>query len=339
VVLAAQYATGSILAPSEAALAALTELPGARDLGEPGSPEPLAMLARRHGLAAAVPVRPTSRGSVAFLLLGGGGDAIGRVRPRTLAELEASARRLALPLAAALSERRLGQLDDQVRRLDRLAALGGLTAEVVHEIRNPLVSVKTFLQLLPERHSDPEFQRSFFEVASDELRRVERLLDVVLEQARPAEPTPREARSEVGAALAAVVRLVSHRAAQLELELQTHAPEDLPPVALGGDALRQVTLNLILNALEATPSGGRVQVAARLEGESIELCFENEGPGIPPALRGRIFEPFVSTREGRAGGLGLAICHRIVTEAGGTIELEDRDPSGTRFRVTLPRGS
>ena len=334
-VLAARWDGACTLEPTDAVLRALAGLSRATDLGQTGLGEALAALPAQQGLSAAAAVRVPSAGPVAFLLAGGSRDPAGRVRPRTLAALDAAAKRLALPVAAALAAQRLATLDTEVRRLDRLATLGERVAEIVHEIRNPLVSVKTFLQLLPDRAHDPEFRQSFFEVAGEELRRVERLLDLVLEHARPAEVGAGDASAPVAPTLAALARLVSHGAARVGVELEVDAAETLAPAAIRVDALRQVVLNLLANALAVSPAGARVRLAARERGSAIEIAVEDAGPGVPPALRERIFEPFFSTRADRPGGLGLAISKRIVEEAGGSIAVEDAPEGGSRFRVVL----
>jgi signal transduction histidine kinase len=335
-VVAASLEGPGSLSPSEDVLVALEALERAKDLGAEGVARPLAELPRRDGLNAAAPLTTSSHGAVAFLLAGGSRDPAGRVRPRTLAALESAARRLALPVAAALATRRLARLDAEVRRLDRLATLGDLAAEIVHEIRNPLVSLKTFVELLPERADDPEFRQSFFELAREELRRVERLLDLVLEQARPAAEPSREPSDPTGA-IRAVERLMSRRAAQSEIEIELELPASLPPVEVGEDALRQVLLNLLLNALEASPPRRRIRMGAWTTAGSVVVEVEDEGAGVPAGLQDRIFEPFVTTRRGGSGGLGLAISRRIVVEAGGNLTLLDAPGGGSLFRVELPR--
>jgi signal transduction histidine kinase len=232
---------------------------------------------------------------------------------------------------------RLAQLDAEVRRLDRLAALGGLIAEIVHEIRNPLVSVKTFLQLLPEREADPEFRESFLEVASEEVRRIERLLDAVLQHGRPAPPTRADVTTSARDAFESVVQLVGYRATERGVGFEVDADEELPDIRIAGDALRQVVLNLCLNAIDATPSGGCVRLRARGSRDHVAITVEDEGPGIPPELASRIFEPFTSTKEDRPGGLGLAITRRIVEEANGTIEVSGRPQGGSAFTFRLRR--
>jgi signal transduction histidine kinase len=325
--------------PSEplpaAALEVVRSLATATDLGGTGVAAPLAALAD-EGVSAAVAVHDGGRARFAILLSGGAADPPGRVRPRTLAALEAAARRLAAPVSAALAARRLARLEIGVRDLDRLAALGRLVAEIAHEIRNPLVSIKTFLQLLPERGSDPEFHRSFSDVATDELRRVERLLDAVLEQARPTVVAPEKRAVQVPPILRSVVRLVGHRAAQRGIGLEMEAPEELPLAGISEDGLRQVVLNLLLNALDVTPAGGTVWVRARSRGDRVQVAVEDEGPGVAPGLRERIFEPFFTTHPERPGGLGLTISRRIVEAAGGTLGAETRPGGGTVLLALLP---
>lgn len=327
-------ALGEVEPPGDSEFAALASLAGPADLGlGPGQAAPRACAG---GLTAAVPVRGTAGQTLALLLVGAAAEPAGAVRPRTLAALAAAAERVAGPLAAAAAVDRLARLDAEVRRLDRLAALGELVAEIVHEIRNPLVSVKTFLQLLPERAAEPEFRERFRELASEELRRIERLLDLVLTHGRPA-PAAREAdRAALAATCESVVQLVAHRAADLGVALELEAPDPALSAALSADALRQVVLNLVLNALEVSPRGGRVRLAVRAAGRGAELSVEDQGPGVAPALRERVFEPFFSTKEGAPGGLGLAISRRIAEEAGGALSVEALPGGGSRFALRLP---
>lgn len=311
-------------------------LPDATDLGAPEAGDAAARLAEAHRLSAAVPVRRRDGEVAAVLLLGADAEPPGAVRPRTLGALRAAAARLAGPASAALAAERLARLDGEAQRLDRLAALGGLVAEIVHEIRNPLVSVKTFLQLLPERGGDTEFREGFLEVAAEELRRIERLVEVVLEHARPRRSPRGDEASDPGVVLDSVARLVAFRAADRGVEVVAEVQEGTPPPRIGEDALRQVVLNLVLNALEVTGEGGRVRLRAVAAAGGMALLVDDGGPGIPERARERIFEPFFSTRDGHAGGLGLAISRRIVEEAGGHVRAEDAPGGGSRFRVELP---
>ncbi len=337
-VLAARLPGARIEAPNPEVLDAACALEGPVDLGTPAAGPVLGTIPASHGLHAAAPIAPGPDGATAVILMGHDAEPPGRVRPRNLAVLGKTASLLSSDARTASAARRLLRLDDHVRRLDRLAALGGLVAEIVHEIRNPLVSVKTFLQLLPERIDDPEFRESFLSVASDELRRVERLLDVVLEHGRPAPAAREDDAAEVGAALEGAARLVAHRAADQGVAVEVAAVEGNLVVPLAADGLRQVVLNLLLNALDATPSGGSIRLGASATDDAIEIRVDDDGPGIPETLAEHLFEPFVTTREGAPGGLGLAITRRIVEEAGGRVGATPRAEGGTRFAVALPRG-
>ncbi len=329
---AAFLGAGTLSAPTAAELASLADHSGAVDLG--GLAE---AIAERHGVAAAAAVPGLAGGTAWVVLAGGGALAPGSVRPRVLAALAAAAERLAAPIAAAAAAERLARLDAEVRRLDRLAALGGLVAEIVHEIRNPLVSVKTFLQLLPERGHEPEFQKGFLGLAAEELRRVERLLDLVLHHARPGADDSAEA--EVGPSAESVAQLVAHRAAERGVAVRIECgegTEGTPAVAVSPDALRQVLLNLVLNAIDASPEGGAVHIAASHRSGAVELAVEDSGPGVAAADHERVFQPFFSGKPGRPGGLGLAISRRIADEARGDLTVEDAPGGGARFVLRLP---
>lgn len=330
-VAAASFDAGSPASPSRADFAELSALdtPGQLD-----SSPALVELAQRHRLSAAALVRGPEDTPLAVLLVGPG-----TARPRVLASLGGAARRLEIPLAAAMAAGRFRELDRDVRRLDRLAALGRLTAEIAHEVRNPLVSVKTFLQLLPERGADPEFTDGFLTLVNDELRRMERLLDVIIQHAQPAGPSGNLADStgaSLDDAMTTALALVSHRADKTGVTLDCDDLGGLPRLALDADGLRQVVLNLLLNAIEATPSGSTVRVHATGDASFVTFRIADEGPGIAPELREEIFTAFYSTRSERSGGLGLAITRRIVVEAGGSITAANRERGGAEFTVRVP---
>jgi signal transduction histidine kinase len=351
-VLAARIEGPALLPPSEAAWQAFAALPGPTDLTAPDDPT-LAKFAAEYGIGAAAPLRGEEPEPIALLLVGA---ANGTTQPRLLAALAAAVARSLRPAATAAALERLGRLDTEVQRIDRLAAVGGLLAEIVHEIRNPLVSIKTFLHLESERGEEsepselgpgdgerssptrnpPDLDASEFRaVAIEELRRIERLLEAVSQHARPPRAANAEAIGEVDAALRSVAQLAALRAVARGVTVEVESAEAIAPAAIAGDALRQVLLNLALNAIEATPRGGSVRIAAR-EGEGgVEIVVEDEGPGIPDELLTRLFAPFVSTKA-QPSGLGLAITQRLVEDVGGAITASSRETGGARFCVTLP---
>ncbi len=260
---------------------------------------------------------------------------------RTTSATRTAAKRRRARTAGPTSAR----IDTELRRLDRLAGVGRVAAETAHEVRNALTAVKTLLQLLPTRGDDPELRGPFLALASEEVDRTERLLDALLAQARgdagDTAPTTGR-RCDPASALHGVAQLVARRASERGVHVAVDIGPDLPGAAIGSDALRQVLLNLALNALEANAAGGDVRLAARRSAgagdaaTAIELSVEDRGPGVPAALRRRVFEPWFSTARERPGGLGLAIARDLVEAARGSIEIEDRPGGGARICVRIP---
>ena len=344
VIAAAYRDTTSPKSPDANALAALetlwtTDRP--IDLGASDAPSALAQLAARYDMSCAMPLVSTGNERIAMVLLGGPDDPPGGVRPRTLAALGATVARLRTPAAAATALARITELDAEVCRLDRLATMGSLLAEVAHEIRNPLVSVKTFLHLLPDHLDDPDFQGEFRSVVLEELQRMERLLDTLLEHARPA--TNRVASetahdtADLERVFSSLLGLLKQRAAECNIELSTEIDLATDDIAIDEDALRQILLNLMLNALEAAPFSSRVTLRAQRFDTKVEFSVEDQGAGVSESMRNRLFEPFFSTHDDRAGGLGLAITKKLIEGAGGSIHIETGSDGGARFCVSLPR--
>ncbi len=338
IVIAAQPADAATrIEPTLEAYRALATLERVQRLTDTGLGRELAELAEL-GVSAAAPIPGLGSMPSAILLVYP--RKVGRtLRPRSIAILGEVASKLANTLSTSIALDRISQLDGAVRHLDRMAALGGLVSEIVHEIRNPLVSVKTFLQLLPDRLEDPEFHQDFRAVVSDEVSRLERMLDDLLRHARPATPAPVDAEARIADAIDTTLQLLTYRCRERGVLLETAIRPELPALGVSQDALRQLLLNLLLNATKVTPSGGRILISADWSRETanhIELCVEDDGPGLDEGLRRRIFEPFWTTRDQHAGGLGLAICKRIVEDAGGSIEATTGPGGGACFRVVMP---
>ncbi|MDG2050434.1 MAG: ATP-binding protein [Myxococcota bacterium] len=324
--------------------AALAKLAQPTDLGARSADPELLLFAKRSGCSAAIAIGPTEETSaqahprVLVLAVGSETDPPGAVRPRTLAALTEAREKLRAAFGHLSAMHRLGRLDESIENLDRRAALGELVAEIVHEVRNPLVSVKTFLELLPSRLDDTDFVEGFREVVIGEVGRLERLLDTVLRQARPGSRESAADPADVTETFERVRRLVSHRAQERQIQIEHPTPLALPNVALPSDALDQIVLNLVLNALDAVPPGGRIDMKASAHPESneIEIRIEDDGPGIPTHDRQRIFEHFHSTRSDRPGGLGLSISQRLAQASGGNIEADESPAGGACLRLRLP---
>jgi signal transduction histidine kinase len=328
-VAAADFSDDPPVVPTRELFDQIADLPAAKHLRDPHAEDEFIALGRETRVDAVVPIAALGAPALAALLLDGD------ITPSTLAALETAAQQVATPLATALSLGRLSDLDGHVRELDRLAALGSLAKEVAHEIRNPLVTLNTFVEVLPEQREDPEFLTRYRDVVQKELRRVGRLLDLMAEHAAPERPSSGE--TELGSVLSGVAELLRLRAAPQDIEICLEGRGDGGVVPLDENDLRQLLFNLLHNAVETTPHGGDIEVATQVHSREVWIDVRDGGPGIPADERELIFEPFYTSRDGGGGGLGLAIARRIVLGAGGNIQLDDAPGGGTVFKVRLPR--
>jgi two-component system NtrC family sensor kinase len=232
----------------------------------------------------------------------------------------------------------LRQQTTRAQRAERLAMLGTLTAGLAHEIRNPLVSVKTFLQLLPERVNDEEFRTTFLDITMGEVERISNILAQFLDFARPSEPNLRpENLAEVTEVMAL---LADAEAAKQGITIVRHYAPDVPKAMIDLEQIKQVLQNILNNAVQATPRGGRVEVTVRAAhgpggGRQVQIEISDSGKGIPEEDLEKIFTPFFTTKEAGTG-LGLPVAHRIIEEHGGTIEVTSQLDQGTSFVITLP---
>jgi signal transduction histidine kinase len=223
-----------------------------------------------------------------------------------------------------------------MRRTDRLAALGSLTAGLAHEIRNPLVTVKTFLDLVPERHKDKEFRGNFLKLTTAELERITKLVSDLLEFAKPKKPALR--RVDINKVIEEIIPLIQVEARKQDITIETNL-RDTPQARLDPDQMKQVFLNILLNAVEAIKAHGKISITSRDIRKNgavyVQVEIADTGKGIPKKLVEQIFDPFFTTKE-RGAGLGLAIAHQIVQDHHGTIEVESTPKKGTTFFINIP---
>ena len=244
---------------------------------------------------------------------------------------------------ARMDELEEGRIRQQLFESEKLAATGRLTASIAHEINNPLEAIKNALYLLVAGSKPDDPQRKFLDLAQRETERVSRIIRQMLGVARPSvSMTPTDVNKVVQEVLTLVEPQLRRRQILPRLELD----ETLPPILASADQLKQVFLNLFLNARDAMPNGGELLVQTRIaqRQDSIVLAekhlvvrVRDDGEGIPEEIRRRVFEPFFSTKGAqRSTGLGLWVCQEIIRSHGGQIQVNSKVGKGTTFLVGLP---
>lgn len=224
-------------------------------------------------------------------------------------------------------------IEEQLRRADRLSALGELSAGMAHEIRNPLGSIRGTAEILRDGINRDDKRFEFAEILVKEVDRLDGVVRDFLNFARPANADLKSV--PICDALQEVMTLTRQQAIKNNVEVTIESEEGSRLVSGDFEQYKQAFLNLVLNALQVMPDGGRLAIRCQDSGNFMRIYFEDSGPGIPAELHDRIFNPFYTTRN-EGTGLGLAITHRIVDGHGGKISVESRPGMGTTFIVDLP---
>jgi signal transduction histidine kinase len=231
-----------------------------------------------------------------------------------------------------------------MKRTDRLKSLETIAGGFAHEIRNPLTSIKTFIQLAPERKDDADFIRDFSKVVIDDVHRIERLIQEILDYARYMEPKLTD--EDLNEIVLSCLYFIEVKADQLGIKIEKELAADLPRVMLDRQQIKQVLLNLLLNAMDAMVArGGQLRVRThklmKPGGKPwAQIEIQDSGTGIPESTLEHIFDPFFTTKhasgEHEGTGLGLTIVHQIVQEHQGEIQVKSTVDVGTTFFVNLP---
>jgi signal transduction histidine kinase len=226
-------------------------------------------------------------------------------------------------------------LEAEMERRERLSALGNMAAAVAHEIRNPLNAVSMGLQRLriEFQPAETEEYRALLDLVQGEVRRLNTIVEDFLSLARPLSLRPEPIN--VPALVDEVLLLADGESRAAGITTERAIAPDLPRLEADRDRIKQVLLNLVLNAIQAMPGGGRLILGASVSGGALTLDVSDTGDGIAPEVLRRLFEPYVTTKP-KGLGLGLAIARRIVEAHGGRIEAVNSPDGGSRFRVTLP---
>ncbi len=242
---------------------------------------------------------------------------------------------------------RLRQLEAEMRRGETLAAAGQIAVGLAHEIRNPLGAIRGAVQLLKRELGDEARWGEYIEVLLKEVDRVNRIIEMLLDLGRPV--TLRPVPLNIHQLLERVALMSEEVASERAVQIVRRYDPSLPPLLVDEDRMVQVFHNLVRNAIEAMPRGGRLTLITRLSmdplfakvdlGQGLKsmavVQVADEGDGIPEATRARLFTPFFTTKD-KGLGLGLALCHRIVEEHKGSIHVTSEPSKGTVVSCFLP---
>lgn len=245
--------------------------------------------------------------------------------------------RLSGAVALFQDQREVEALKAEVERAKHLASLGRLAAGVAHEVRNPLSSLKGFAQFLRSRFRPGSDEERYSDIMIEEVERLDRVVQELLDFARPVTPTREPTSANV--VVAEALSLVSEDAGFRQVEVIQQLGDDLPDILVDPFQVRQILLNLLLNAIESMDHGGRLTVATRACPEggapSVSVSVADTGKGLDGDEVGRLFEPFYTTKQ-KGTGLGLTIVSRLVEQNGGHIDVTSVKGEGTTFSVRFP---
>jgi two-component system NtrC family sensor kinase len=247
-----------------------------------------------------------------------------------------------LIMTEALKEREKSQKVESETRLiqsEKQASVGKLAAGVAHEINNPLTAVLTFTHLILRRNDLPDEVRADLETVASQTERVRKIVKSLLDFSRQSALSPEAL--DVNALIGESITLLENQALIKGITLSFTGDPNLPLFILDHNQCQSVLINMIINALDATPSGGRIDIQARIssaEGsDGVEIRISDTGSGIAPEHMDKLFDPFFTTKEiGKGTGLGLAVSYGIIQRHGGTITVRSKPGKGTTFTLWLP---
>jgi signal transduction histidine kinase len=297
-----------------------------------------------HRLSATAAIPLINKGHLVAVVLLAWGSRPEGLTPDQMDLLTAMAQNAANALDSMLVYEDLHQSQTLMRRTDRLRSLEIIAGGFAHEIRNPLTSIKTFIQLAPERKDDAEFIRDFSQVVLDDVHRIERLIQEILDYARYMEPKLTE--EDLNDITASCLYFIEVKADSRGIKIEKELAPELPRVMLDRQQIKQVLLNLLLNAMDAMGAPGgflRVRTNRLVKPDEqvwVQVEIEDTGHGISADNLEHIFDPFFTTKhtsgENEGTGLGLTIAHQIVREHRGDIQVQSTEGVGTRFCINLP---
>jgi signal transduction histidine kinase len=252
-----------------------------------------------------------------------------------LGELNAALRENQAQLEARIAERTrdLQEAQAHVLHQEKMAAFGLLAAGIAHEVGNPLTSVSSLVQMLQKRNADDDYSREKLALVLGQLQRIQTTLRELINFSRPA--SSERTRFTLIDILDEALNIAKYHKRTKGRIIEPKVPTDLPPLLGVRDQLVQAFLNLILNAIDATDRGGRVEIGADMQGDAVCVSIRDDGTGITPEHAARLFQPYFTTKK-QGTGLGLFVTRKLLAENGGSVDFESTPRVGTVFRVRLP---
>ena len=231
--------------------------------------------------------------------------------------------------------RQLQESQAMLVQQEKQAAFGLLAAGIAHEVGNPLAAISSLVQLLNRRNIEGE-TREKLQLVDDQLRRIQRTLRELVDFSRPA--VHERSRCDIHSTLDAALNIAKYyKGTKKGKQIITRYAQEVPPMMIVRDQLVQVFLNLILNAMDATQEGGTIEIHTSLDSRELTIDIRDDGHGITPNHRDRIFQPYFTTKD-TGTGLGLFVCRNIVEQNDGRIELSDTSPKGNDIHRTAGCG-
>jgi len=227
----------------------------------------------------------------------------------------------------------LVQAEEQLRHADRLSALGNLSAGIAHEVRNPLASIKGTAEILSDTFKPGDKEYEFVEILIKEVNRLDAVVVGFLDFAKPKPPELKSSNNND--IILSVLKLTEHQVARSRINLKTHLEDHLPSVYVDPEQMKQVFLNLIINAVQAMPDGGSLTVESYQNSTEIVCTFSDTGIGISKDQQENLFTPFYTSKK-NGTGLGLAIVYRILEGHKGKIKFATEENKGAYFIINLP---
>ncbi len=227
----------------------------------------------------------------------------------------------------------LVQTEEQLRRADRLSALGKLSAGIAHEVRNPLASIKGTAEIFSDKFKPGDKEYEFAGILIKEVNRLDKVVEEFLDFARPKPPELK--LSNINDIIMSVLKLTGHQISNSGIKLETQFGGNIPSVNVDPEQMKQAFLNLVINAVQAMPETGDLKINSYQNGPEVVCEFSDTGIGISKEQQENLFTPFI-TSKANGSGLGLAIAYKIIENHKGKIKYTTQENQGTMFTISLP---